>query len=128
MIINLSPQRSDEVLTVTKSGDVLTLNGDEFDFSTLPEGGTIPDGAVPNGFFVGPIERVDGEIHLTLKLPHGPNPEPWQAFPDRLIDVPDGDVDLPAATVTAVETTIRTTTTRWHQTPVVEVETFAETR
>ncbi|MGZ2475908.1 hypothetical protein ACVI1N_004199 [Sinorhizobium medicae] len=38
MKIDLSPQRRDDLLTVTKAGDVFTVNGMAFDFSALPDG------------------------------------------------------------------------------------------
>lgn len=127
MRISFSPQRRDETVTVVKTGDILTINGDAFDFSDLPDGATIPAGAVPCEFIAGPVERIEGELHLMLLLPHGPSPEPWQAFPEPVIDPPDGSLDLPWNTYSetleeAVEggTNVTTTTYRWHQEPEVE--------
>lgn len=127
MIINLSPQRRDDGLAVTKSGDVLTINGETFDFSDLPEGATIPAGEVPCDWIVGPVERVGGELRLSIILPVGPDAEPWQAFPDPIIGPPDGPLDLPWNTYaqTAEEvvdggTNVTVTTFRWHQGPEVE--------
>lgn len=34
-------------LTVSKAGDVLTINGEAYDFSSLPNGATIPEGSIP---------------------------------------------------------------------------------
>ncbi len=96
MIIDLSPQRRDDVLEVTKAGDALTIDGVAFDFSALPDGATIPAGEVPCEWLVGPVERIAGELHLTLILPHGPNPSQAVAFPAPLIDPPDGVIALPA--------------------------------
>lgn len=96
MYIKLSPQRRDDTLTVTKTGDVLTINGVAFDFSTLPDGATISVGEVPCEWLVGPVERIAGELHLTLILPHGPGPSKAVAFPPPLIDPPDGAISLPA--------------------------------
>jgi hypothetical protein len=96
MKIDLSPQRRDDAMTVSKSGDILTINGDVFDFSALPDGATIPAGEVPCGLLMGPIERVGGELRLTLILPHGSNPSPAVAFPTPIIDPPDGLLVLPA--------------------------------
>lgn len=96
MKIKLSPQRRDDTLAVTKVGDVLTINGDVFDFSGLPDGATIPAEDIPCDWIVGPVERVAGELHLTLILPHGPNPSPAVAFPAAIIDAPDGVIELPA--------------------------------
>lgn len=95
MIINLSPIRSDESLVVTKSGDALTVNGEEFDFSDLPNGATLPSEATNSNWFVGPIERISGTLHITLRFPHGPNPPQHVAFPTPLHVTKDGPVELP---------------------------------
>lgn len=96
MHISLSPQRRDGALNVAKAGDVLTINGAPFDFSALPDGATIPVGAIPCEWIIGPVERVAGELHLTLILPHGPNPSQTVAFPQPVINPPDGVIALPA--------------------------------
>lgn len=95
MRISFSPQRRQDVLTVVKSGDILTIDGAVFDFSLLPDGATIPAEAIPSEWFVGPVERIDGVLHLTLVLPHGPEPSESVAFPSSLIDPPDGALALP---------------------------------
>lgn len=95
MRISFSPQRRDDTLTVSKAGDVLTINGDAFDFSALPDGATIAAENSPSPWITGPIERIDGKLHLTLLLPHGPNPSEDVAFPQPIIDPADGLIDLP---------------------------------
>lgn len=99
MHINLSPQLRSDTLTVTKAGDVLTINGEAYDFSSLPDGATIPAGEVPCELIIGPVERIAGEIHLTLIMPHGPNPPAEVAFPAPIEAVPDGEVMYPRAPV-----------------------------
>jgi len=96
MQISLSPMRSDVTLTVVKNADVLTINGEAFDFTDLPDGATIPAGDVPCEWIVGPVERVAGWVRLTLVLPHGANPSEAVAFPRPLINPPDGALVLPA--------------------------------
>ncbi|RVI87767.1 hypothetical protein CN186_30165 [Sinorhizobium medicae] len=96
MQIKFSPQRRDDLLKVTKAADVFTINGVAFDFSTLPDGATIPAGEVPCEWLAGPVERISGDLHVTLILPHGPNPSQAVAFPPPLIDPPDGVIALPA--------------------------------
>ena len=130
MRINLIPHiptNSADTLAVTKNGDVLTINGEAFDFSMVPDGGTIPAGVVPCEFIVGPIERINGALHLTLILPIGWTPEPWQAFPDPIIDPSDGPLDLPWDTYSettsekvAGGTKVTVATYRWHQEPEIE--------
>lgn len=95
MKITLSPTRSDARLVVAKRGDVLTINGEAFDLSVIPEGATLPASAVATPWLVGPIHRQGGELELTLILPHGPKPTQAQAFPEPLLDPPDGLLDLP---------------------------------
>lgn len=127
MHIILSPQLRDDALTVSKASDVLTINGEPFDFSDLPDGATIPAGEVPCEWIVGTVERVGGDLRLTLILPHGPKPESWQAFPEPIISPEDGQLDLPWDTYQ--ETTeeevvggkrVTVTTYRWHQSPTVD--------
>lgn len=102
MHIKFSPQRRDGVLEIIKNGDKLRINGDLFSFVSLPDGATIPSGAVPCEWIVGPVERIDGKIHLTLILPHGPTPSRKVAFPAAIESVPDGAVAIPAEPKTSV--------------------------
>ncbi len=95
MKILLSPMRCEGALEVSKAGDVLTINGESFAFTSLPEGATIPAGIVPCDWIAGPVERVDGVVNVTLILPHGPNPSEVVAFPSPIENPPDGVIDLP---------------------------------
>lgn len=95
MNITLSPQRRDDSLNVSKSGDTLTINGVDYDFSVIPDGATLPASAVDCAFFTGEIQRVDGDLRLSLVLPHGTNPSQAAAFPAPLINPADGVLDLP---------------------------------
>ena len=103
MQINLSPVRLDETLTVSCAGGVLTINGTPFDFNQLPEGATLPADAINSEHFVGPVERINGEVHLTLRLPHGANPSREVAFPQPITVTADGPVMLPADPEPVVE-------------------------
>ena len=95
MIIQLSPQRRDDTLAVTKQGDVLTINGTAYDFSQLPDGGTLPADAVDSEYVIGSVNRVKGELELTLLLPHGADASEAARFPQPIIDPADGKVELP---------------------------------
>lgn len=95
MHITFSPVRLDETLTASLTGDTLTLNGVAFDFGPLPEGATLPAEAIDSEWIVGPVSRTDGDLHLTLRLPHGPNPSQAVAFPRPLVVMVDGEIDLP---------------------------------
>lgn len=96
MLISFSPQRRDDTLTLEKSdGDKLCINGDWFDFNPLNDGSTIPAGSIPCEWIAGPVERIDGKIHLTLVLPHGPNPSQAVAFPEPVTVTKDGPIAVP---------------------------------
>lgn len=95
MKIILNPQRRDDKLEVVKNGEVLTVNGEDFDFSPLQDGMSLPSSAVDCEWFAGDIQRINGELVLTILLPHGPNPTQEQAFPVPLENVVDGFVKLP---------------------------------
>lgn len=122
MRISFIPQRRDDTLTLEKSsGDRLRINGELFNFNPLEDGDRIEAGVIPCDWISGPVERIDGVVTITLLLPHGPNPEPWQAFPEPITVEDDGQVDIPADT--AIETqevpveggvNIITTIRRWH--------------
>lgn len=95
MRIKLSPVRMDKTLDVSKAGSVLTVNGEQFDFSRMGEGGTLPRSAISSDWFGGDVDVVDGDMVLTLVLPLSANFSPEQAFPVDLVDVPDGPVAFP---------------------------------
>ena len=96
MKIILSPMRRDAQLTLSKSGDVLTINGEDFDFSGLPNGATLPLSAINSHWFAGDVTRDEaGELTVPLILPHGYNAPVETRFPAPLENVADGRVDLP---------------------------------
>lgn len=95
MRISFSPQRRDGVLHLSKAGDVLTINGQPFDFSPLPEGGELPAEAVTSDLVAGKVRRVDGLVEITLILPHGPNPSYAVAFPEPVTATADGPIGVP---------------------------------
>ena len=95
MHINLSPQRRDDALTLSRAGDVLTINGVPLDFSQLAEGDLLPREAVDHPLVASDVERIDGRITLTLILPHGMNASEAARFPQPIIDPPDGEIGVP---------------------------------
>lgn len=95
MQISFAPQRRDGTLDVVTDGDTLTINGDVLDLSALPDGSTLPAGAVACAWIVGPVARIGGVLHLTLLLPHGPDPSPAVAYPEPIIVTEDGPVPVP---------------------------------
>lgn len=95
MIIKLSPQRRDDTLTLSKKGDVLTINGEEFDFSVVPDGATLPAAAVQSTFIAGDVYRNGGTLTVPLILPHGAAPSEAVAFPEDIKANADGKITLP---------------------------------
>lgn len=85
----------DRQLTLYAQGDALTINGQTYDFSPLPEGATLPRAAVECEWLASDIERIDGALHLTLILPHGPNAPEVTRFPAPIAVTGDGPVALP---------------------------------
>jgi hypothetical protein len=66
MQIARTPQRRDDSLDITVSGDVLTLNNCVFDFSDLQEGERIQQADVDCVWLASDVTRLGGEICLTL--------------------------------------------------------------
>lgn len=95
MKITLVPQRNNNTITVTKNGNVLTINDMVFDFSVIPNGASLPASATGSLFFCGDIERIVDDLQLSILLPHSANPSPAVAFPVVLINPPDGPLELP---------------------------------
>ena len=95
MKITFSPQRSDDILTITKHGDTLTINGTAYDFSVIPEGATLPKDATDCAWLASDVERINGVLHLTLLLPHGKDASHAARFPQPIINPADGVLELP---------------------------------
>lgn len=94
MIIKLSPVRSDSSLSAFKSGDTLEINSMTLDFSRLPNGATLPADAVGCDFVIAPVERINGDLVVTLMLPHSYDAPHAARFPVDLYPA-DGQVQLP---------------------------------
>lgn len=102
MIINLSPACSEGTITASVSGDKITINGQEFDFSPLGSG-ILPADAIESDHFLGPVfRRENGEIELTLRLPHAAGASETMTFPHPVRAV-DGPVVLPKDTTPSPE-------------------------
>lgn len=100
MKITLYPQRRDDELTLSLLGDRLTVSGDVLDLSGIPDGATVPMEAIDNPFICGPIERINGDLHVRLLLPRS---SPFGVFDDagtmrqplEVTVTQDGDISLP---------------------------------
>lgn len=97
MTINLSPQRRDEnnELTVIKNGDALTINGEVFDFTQIPEGGLLPKESVTCEWLISDVKRTNQKLELTLLLPLKYEASEAARFPQPIINPPDGEIQFP---------------------------------
>ncbi|MNH11680.1 tail fiber assembly protein [Pseudomonas putida] len=97
MIIKLTPQEMypPQQLAVWKNGEQLNINGLAIDLANLAEGSILPATAINSPWLAAPIERVGGELVLTLYLPNGPDSTEAERFPNDLVDVADGLVEMP---------------------------------
>lgn len=95
MKINLRPQRRDDQVSFFVRGDMLMINGEQFNFSPIEEGDILPQRAVSSEWVAGDVTRENGEIELTLLLPNPWNYSPEQAFPVPIHMTVDGVVPLP---------------------------------
>jgi hypothetical protein len=83
-------------LVLSKSGDVLTINGEAFDFSAVPEGEPAlnEEHTVSCPFISGSVKRLGGHVVLNvIRFFRSPENMPG---PVILSDVPDGPVALPS--------------------------------
>lgn len=97
--ITLSPVRSDTALALSKSGGVLTINGEAFDLSGVPDGATLPRAAMACDWLASDIERIGGALHLTLILPHGASAPQSTLHPQPITVTTDGPITLPAHSI-----------------------------
>jgi hypothetical protein len=108
MKLIFSPIRRNDTLTLTRRGDCLTINGTAFDFTPLEDGQELPLAALETGpearsetgseaWFAGPVRRIDGQLELSMILPHGEEAPQEALFPQPLILTQDGPVPLPGS-------------------------------
>ena len=96
MILIFSPMRHSDRLNLHRAGDMLTINGEAFDFSPLPDGATLPRDAVASDWLAGDVTRDgNGVLTVPLILPHGANAPEATRFPAPLDLTRDGPVELP---------------------------------
>ncbi len=95
MKLTFSPMRRDDPLIVSRTGDVLTLNGDILDFGPLPDGATLPRDAIDCDWLADDVTRESGVLTVPLILPHGANAPKATRFAGPITLTSDGPVPLP---------------------------------
>lgn len=89
--VKFSPVRSDkEPLTASWLEGVLTVNGEPFDLTLLPDGATAVHPVLGN------VSRVVDDYEVTLTLPHGPKAPHSTRFPEDVIMTVDDNLTIPA--------------------------------
>ena len=94
MQITLSPQVSGSTLAASVSGDVLTVNGVDYDFSGMNDGDLLPPEAIEGNFVVGNVTKAGGVVSVTLRMPIDRTAPDSAKFPDP-VTVTSGAVPLP---------------------------------
>lgn len=95
MYLKFSPQRREEPLELSRTGDVLTINGTVFDFSDVADDEIRPSAAYESDWITQDVTRLNGVLHLTLILAHGSNAPQTTLFPEPITLSEDGPVTLP---------------------------------
>lgn len=94
MKITFTPQGRPEALTLSVTGDVLTINGEAFDFSAVSDGDILPADAISTPFIAQDVTRVAGELQITLILPHGADASEAARFPAP-VTATNGQIEVP---------------------------------
>lgn len=81
MKITFIPQRNDSQLTLSISGETVTINNMDYDLSVIPDGASIHSSATDCEFLFGDISRNNGVLEILIILPHGADPHRAIAFP-----------------------------------------------
>ncbi len=109
MYIKLSPNVPlvyGDPMQVSVHGDVITINGEDFDFSQMPEGSTLLRGGIKSELIVGDVDRVNGQIELTIQLILGRYASEAARFPVPILVTQDGPVELPGDDPSLIPETI----------------------
>ncbi len=94
MLITLNEIASNKTTRVSVNGEVLTVDGVEFDLSIIPDGGQV-EAELPA---IGLIKRVNGVIEITIEYHYDATlAEPMQSTikEDYIIDCTNGEIPSP---------------------------------
>lgn len=91
MEITFTTQVNFNRLELKKVGEVLIVNGVEYDFSLLEEGATLPTQAIMNCWIYDEVKRESGLVRIKAILPVL---DPGDMQPDIVVNLDDGEVDL----------------------------------
>lgn len=94
-VVEFSPVRRVGELRLERVGDTLTINGETFDFSGIPDGATLPKSAVSCDWLASDVERDGDTLRLTLILPHSRFAPQETLFPEPVTVTEDGPIPVP---------------------------------
>lgn len=95
MRIILSPQVSNDQLTLERQGSMLIVNGQSHDLSVLAAQEPDEDGQIDLPPCLTALGEADGEITVTVLFPMPAGATEAARFPAPIVDPPDGPVALP---------------------------------
>ena len=98
ILIDFSPIRQDLPISISVKGvcNIVSINGEDFDFSLLPINSYLPVSAIASNWFCKDVERQgDGTLLISLLLPHGVDAPIETKFPVPILIESDQDVALP---------------------------------
>ena len=88
-------------MTIERTGDTLTIDGEALDLSGVGEGDSLPQEAIdhpalqPDTPGVWHVERTNGELSLHIKTPFYPGSPHEALFPEPIEVSGDGPVVMP---------------------------------
>ena len=94
MKLTLIPQWGRDAAFVFVAGDVLTINGHEFDFTDLGDGDSVDMPIIPEHLFLNPVSRINGTVEATIICHAGPYWVPGQPQDAITIDPASGAVTV----------------------------------
>lgn len=112
MNITFTPQLRDDITlaSLSKAGDVLTINGTAYDFSVIPNGQVAYSDAFAGEMVVHASRDFSGDLSVVVLLPYPtpivakgkqeqePTPTPQAVlFPEWVNNAPDGEIGVPGA-------------------------------
>lgn len=99
MLINLSPYRplpgAGDALDASRQGDTLIINGQAIDLSGVTD--PVPAADFDCEYLTDNVKRIEGTLHVTLRLPIGADATEAERFPVPIIDPSDGPLALPSS-------------------------------
>jgi hypothetical protein len=95
MRLRFLPQRRDEMFELERRGECLIVNGQELDFSSVPDGGVATPADIGSAWLAENVRRENGQIEVTLFLPLEANAPESRRFPEPVLAETDGPIALP---------------------------------